>query len=161
VLSVVGILLYFWPITGFEYHYIWQHSNTEMPMQYIMSSFWEGQEGSFLLWLFWHVVLGLVLMFSAKKWESPVMAVFALVQAFLVSMLLGTQLGDFRLGSSPFVLLRDHPDFMNLPFLQNATYLANLDGRGLNPLLQNYWMTIHPPTLFLGLQPHWCRLLSP
>ncbi len=150
VLSVVGILLGLLANHRFEYHYIWQHSNTEMPMQYIMSSFWEGQEGSFLLWLFWHVVLGLVLMFSAKKWESPVMAVFALVQAFLVSMLLGTQLGDFRLGSSPFVLLRDHPDFMNLPFLQNATYLANLDGRGLNPLLQNYWMTIHPPTLFLG-----------
>jgi len=150
VLSVVGILLGLLASHRFEYHYIWQHSNTEMPMQYIMSSFWEGQEGSFLLWLFWHVVLGLILMFSAKKWESPVMAVFALVQAFLVSMLLGTQLGDFRLGSSPFVLLREHPDFMNLPFLQNASYLTNLDGRGLNPLLQNYWMTIHPPTLFLG-----------
>ena len=39
---------------------------------------------------------------------------------------------------------------MNLPFLQNAAYLERLDGRGLNPLLQNYWMTIHPPTLFLG-----------
>ncbi len=150
VLSVVGILLGLLANHRFEYHYIWQHSNTEMPMQYILSSFWEGQEGSFLLWLFWHVVLGLILMFSAKKWESPVMAVFALVQAFLVSMLLGTQLGDFRLGSNPFVLLREHPDFMNLPFLQNASYLTNLDGRGLNPLLQNYWMTIHPPTLFLG-----------
>lgn len=150
VLSVVGILLGLLASHRFEYHYIWQHSNTEMPMRYILSSFWEGQEGSFLLWLFWHVVLGLFLMFSAKKWESPVMAVFALVQAFLVSMLLGTQLGDFRLGSNPFVLLREHPDFMNLPFLQNASYLTNLDGRGLNPLLQNYWMTIHPPTLFLG-----------
>lgn len=150
VLSVVGILLGLLASHRFEYHYIWQHSNTEMPMRYILSSFWEGQEGSFLLWLFWHVVLGMFLMFSARKWESPVMAVFALVQAFLVSMLLGTQLGDFRLGSNPFVLLREHPDFMNLPFLQNASYLTNLDGRGLNPLLQNYWMTIHPPTLFLG-----------
>ncbi|MCF8257409.1 MAG: cytochrome c biogenesis protein CcsA [Flavobacteriales bacterium] len=150
VLGVVGILLGLLASHRFEYQYIWQHSNTEMPMKYILSSFWEGQEGSFLLWLFWHVVLGAILMFSARKWEPPVMAVFALVQAFLVSMLLGTQFGDLRLGSSPFVLLREHPDFMNLPFLQNASYLANLDGRGLNPLLQNYWMTIHPPTLFLG-----------
>jgi cytochrome c-type biogenesis protein CcmF len=37
-----------------------------------------------------------------------------------------------------------------LPFIQNANYLAKLNGRGLNPLLMNYWMTIHPPTLFLG-----------
>ena len=150
VLGMVGMLLYLLYNHCFEYHYIWQHSNTEMPMRYILSSFWEGQEGSFLLWLFWHMVLGMVLMFTAKKWEAPVMSVFALVQAFLVSMLLGTQLLEFRLGSNPFVLMRDHPDFMNLPFMQNASYLSNLDGRGLNPLLQNYWMTIHPPTLFLG-----------
>jgi cytochrome c-type biogenesis protein CcmF len=150
VLGMVGMLLYLLYNHCFEYHYIWQHSNTEMPMKYILSSFWEGQEGSFLLWLFWHMVLGMVLMFTSKKWEAPVMAVFALVQAFLVSMLLGTQLLEFRFGSNPFVLMRDHPDFMNLPFMQNASYLTNLDGRGLNPLLQNYWMTIHPPTLFLG-----------
>jgi len=73
------------------------------------------------------------------------------VQMFLVSMVLGINLGDvIRIGSTPFLLLREHPDFMNLPFLQNAAYLDRLDGRGLNPLLQNYWMTIHPPTLFLG-----------
>lgn len=135
----------------FEYHYVWSHSNSEMPMRYILSSFWEGQEGSFLLWLFWHAVLGGILLKSSKSWEAPVMAVFALVQMFLVSMVLGTNIGDvIRIGSNPFVLLREHPDFMNLPFLQNASYLERIDGKGLNPLLQNYWMTIHPPTLFLG-----------
>ena len=151
VFGIIGTLLYMLYNGMFEYHYVWQHSNSEMPMRYIMSSFWEGQEGSFLLWLFWHAVLGAILLKSSKTWEAPVMAVFALVQMFLVSMVLGTNFGDaFRLGSNPFLLLRDHPDFMNLPFLQNAGYLERLDGRGLNPLLQNYWMTIHPPTLFLG-----------
>lgn len=151
VFGIIGTLLYMLYNGMFEYHYIWQHSNSEMPMRYIMSSFWEGQEGSFLLWLFWHAVLGAILLITAKKWESPVMAVFALVQMFLVSMVLGINLNDIiRIGSSPFLLLRDHPDFANLPFLQNAAYLERLDGRGLNPLLQNYWMTIHPPTLFLG-----------
>ncbi len=65
-------------------------------------------------------------------------------------MLLGIYVFDYKIGSNPFILLREYPDFANLPFIQNANYLAKLDGRGLNPLLQNYWMTIHPPTLFLG-----------
>ena len=151
VFSIIGTLLYMLYNGMFEYHYVWQHSNSEMPMRYIMSSFWEGQEGSFLLWLFWHAVLGAILLKTSKTWEAPVMSVFAMVQMFLVSMVLGINIGDvIRIGSTPFLLLRDHPDFMNLPFLQNAAYLERLDGRGLNPLLQNYWMTIHPPTLFLG-----------
>lgn len=151
VFSIIATLLYMLYNGMFEYHYVWQHSNSEMPMRYILSSFWEGQEGSFLLWLFWHAVLGAILLKTSKTWEAPVMSVFAMVQMFLVSMVLGINLGDvIRIGSTPFLLLREHPDFMNLPFLQNAAYLDRLDGRGLNPLLQNYWMTIHPPTLFLG-----------
>jgi cytochrome c-type biogenesis protein CcmF len=59
-------------------------------------------------------------------------------------------LAIIKIGTNPFLLLREHPDFMNLPFVQNPNYLEKLDGRGLNPLLMNYWMTIHPPTLFLG-----------
>ncbi len=56
----------------------------------------------------------------------------------------------YKIGSNPFLLLREHSEFSNMPFVQLPNYLANLDGRGLNPLLMNYWMTIHPPTLFLG-----------
>lgn len=154
-LAVVGIAatLFFMLFNHyFEYQYVWQHSNTDMPMKYILSCFWEGQEGSFLLWTFWNVVLGLLLKRQLKSgdWEIPVMTVFALVQVFLASMILGIYVFDYRIGSNPFLLLREHPDFNNLPFIQNADYLAKLDGRGLNPLLMNYWMTIHPPTLFLG-----------
>ena len=150
VFGIIGTLFYMLLNHFFEYHYVWQHSNTEMPMRYILSCFWEGQEGSFLLWTFWHVVLGIILIFTSKTWEGPVMAVVALVQIFLASMLLGIYIFGYKIGSNPFILLREYPDFANLPFIQNANYLAKLDGRGLNPLLQNYWMTIHPPTLFLG-----------
>lgn len=150
VLGIIGILFTMLINHWFEFHYVWQHSNTEMPMRYILSCFWEGQEGSFLLWTFWHVVLGFILIFSAKNWEGPVMAVIALVQVFLASMLLGVYVFGYKIGSNPFLLLRQLPDYANLPFIQNPNYLAKLDGRGLNPLLQNYWMTIHPPTLFLG-----------
>ena len=120
-------------------------------MRYILSCFWEGQEGSFLLWSFWHVILGFILQRTSKNWEAPVMATVSIVQAFLASMLLGIFVFEYRIGSNPFtVLLRQHPDFANIPLFDNPNYLEKLDGRGLNPLLQNYWMTIHPPTLFLG-----------
>ena len=121
-----------------------------MAMKYIFACFWEGQEGSFILWTFWHVVIGLILIKTAKSYEAPVMLMLSLVQVFLASMLLGIIVFKIRIGMNPFLLLREHPDFMNLPFVKSPTYLTKLDGRGLNPLLQNYWMTIHPPTLFLG-----------
>lgn len=151
VLGIVGTLFIMLFNHYFEYQYVWQHSNKEMDMQYIASCFWEGQEGSFLLWAFWHVVLGFFLMRRSGEWEAPVMCIVSLVQVFLCSMLLGIYLFDYKIGSNPFtVLLREHPDYANLPFVQNPNYLEKLDGRGLNPLLQNYWMVIHPPTLFLG-----------
>ena len=153
-LSVVGIVFTLFVMLYnhyFEYEYVWHHSSKGMPMRYILSCFWEGQEGSFLLWTFWHVVIGLILQRTAKTFEAPVMSVISLVQAFLASMLLGIFVFEHRIGSNPFtVLLRNHPDFANIPIFQNPQYLDKLDGRGLNPLLQNYWMTIHPPTLFLG-----------
>lgn len=150
VFGIIAVMFYLLLTHRFEYHYVWQHSNTEMQMRYILSCFWEGQEGSFLLWTFWHVILGFLLIRFAKDWEPSTMAIFSVVQVFLASMLLGVYFGEFKLGSNPFILLREHPDFANMPFTKSANYLSTLDGRGLNPLLQNYWMTIHPPTLFLG-----------
>ncbi len=151
IIGIVGLLFFMLINNYFEYHYIWHHSSKQLPLRYVFSAFWEGQEGSFILWSFWHVVLGNLLIRSAKNWESTVMTVFSSIQVFLSSMILGVVIIDYKLGSNPFtVLLREHPDFQNIPLFTNANYLEKLDGRGLNPLLQNYWMTIHPPTLFLG-----------
>ncbi|WP_194972839.1 cytochrome c biogenesis protein CcsA [Aquiflexum lacus] len=131
----------------FEYFYAYSHSSKALPVHYMISSFWEGQEGAFILWIFWNVVLGLILIHTNKFWEGPVMIVFALVQAFLVSMILGVVIGDLKIGSSPFILLRDA---MSAPIFQINPDFVPEDGTGLNPLLQNIWMVIHPPTLFLG-----------
>ncbi len=154
VLGIVGTLFYLLLSHYFEYDYVWKHSSTELPLRYVFSAFWEGQEGSFILWMFWNAVLGLILMRTAKHLESGVMSVFAAVQAFLSSMILGSYLGGIKIGSSPFVLMRQTADNFGLPWTQVPDYLnkfpAFMDGTGLNPLLQNYWMTIHPPTLFLG-----------
>lgn len=131
----------------FEYFYAYSHSSEALPVHYMISSFWEGQEGSFILWIFWDVLLGLFLIHTNKSWEGPVMVVFSLVQAFLVSMILGVVIGDLKIGSSPFILLRD---VANAPIFQMNPDFVPEDGTGLNPLLQNIWMVIHPPTLFLG-----------
>ncbi len=133
----------------FEYHYAWRHSSTELPMKYIISSFWEGQEGSFLLWQFWLVVQGTVGIFTLKNYENRVMGIVSLTQVFLGSMIVGIYIGHFHLGSSPFTLLRN--EMANAPIFQLPNYMTMIkDGNGLNPLLQNYWMTIHPPVLFCG-----------
>ena len=134
----------------FEYHYAYSYSDSKLPDHYLISTFWNGQEGSFLLWMFWHAVLGIVLIHTNRFWEAPVMTVFALVQAFLSSMILGVVLPlvEFRIGSSPFILLRDV--MQNAPVFKANPEFIPVEGTGLNPLLQNYWMVIHPPTLFLG-----------
>jgi cytochrome c-type biogenesis protein CcmF len=150
--SVMGIVVTLFIIISnhyFEYHYAYAHSDKKLPAYYLISTFWNGQEGSFLLWMFWHAVIGVVLIFTNRFWEAPVMTVFALVQAFLASMILGVVIPglEFKIGSSPFILLRDAmPD----PIFKVQPDFIPADGNGLNPLLQNYWMVIHPPTLFLG-----------
>src|SRR6187431_938857 len=80
VVGIAGTLFFMLFNHFFEYQYVWQHSNTDMDMKYILSCFWEGQEGSFLLWTFWNVVLGLILKWQLKngEWEAPVMMIFAL-----------------------------------------------------------------------------------
>lgn len=153
VLGTIGTIFYMILNQMYEYQYVWQHSNSVMPLKYIFACFWEGQEGSFLLWSFWNVVLGSVLIRYAKEWEPYIMSVFALVQVFLASMLLGILIGDYRWGSSPFMLVREMQENLDMPWTKMKDYMSLplfKDGRGLNPLLQNYWMTIHPPTLFLG-----------
>ena len=131
----------------FDYHYAWSHSSRYLPFYYKLSAFWEGQEGSFLLWVFWHVILGFFIIGLTKDWESPVMFIFSLVQAFLTSMILGVVIFNIKIGSSPFMLTRE---VIQAPVFQLNPDFIPKDGSGLNPLLQNYWMVIHPPTLFLG-----------
>jgi len=151
-LAVLGIVVTLFIIIKnhyFEYHYAYSHSDKKLPAHYLISTFWNGQEGSFLLWMFWHAVLGIVIILTNKFWEGPVMTVFSVVQAFLASMILGVVLPglELKIGSSPFILLRDAmPD----PIFTIQPDFIPQDGSGLNPLLQNYWMVIHPPTLFLG-----------
>ena len=153
-LGVIALIFLLFSGHRYEFEYIWKHLNNEMPMRFVLSAFWGGQEGGFLLWMFWHNVLALIVLRRADSWQREVMAVLSAIEAFLSVMLLGIYFGDFQLGLDPFMLLREAPNNLGLPWTARADYLTSFpqfaDGKGLNPLLQNYWMTIHPPTLFLG-----------
>jgi len=160
VFSIFGILFYIIHSHLFEYKYAWQHSSLSLEFKYLLACFWEGQEGSFLLWSIWHCVLGMILMRTAKKWEAPVMTVISFAQFCLATMIAGIYVFGWKMGSNPFILLRDSGVLDNAPALHvnfdlaqplRADYLSSIkDGNDLNPLLQNYWMVIHPPVLFMG-----------
>lgn len=132
----------------FEYMYAYKHASKELEPKYLLACIWEGQEGSFLLWTIWHSILGICIIFRSKEWEAPVMTVISLAQFFLLMMLLGLYVGDVRFGSNPFTLTRNE---IAGPIFSQPNYLTFIkDGVGLNVLLRNYWMVIHPPVLFLG-----------
>jgi cytochrome c-type biogenesis protein CcmF len=279
VLSIFGViatLFYLIYTHDYRYHYVWSHSSNELPVKYMISCFWEGQEGSFLLWTFWHSILGTITLYGSKQWGSLVTSIIAAVNLILASMILGVYLpawggkciylaavlvpvgylamrlfrgedshgakgalllagvmvgllsaylalsgkagfvqegwrelfrggdpgyiatfvlvaltiggvaaalvrhfvqektfmgdrgellslftvtalalvvmhsefGTWKIGSSPFISLRDA--FQDAPIFQSDPNFTPVNGKGLNSLLQNYWMVIHPPTLFLG-----------
>jgi len=153
-LTLLGAIASLYYLIGnhcFEYSYVWQYSSVDMPVKYIISCFWAGQEGSYLVWAFWQGIIGLILLRTAKEWKTWVVPVFETGQIFLISMVLGLEFGSFSIGGSPFGLLRDMPSNAGEELFKQANYLSFLtDGNGLNPLLENIWMIIHPPSLFLG-----------
>ncbi|HEX2628580.1 MAG TPA: cytochrome c biogenesis protein CcsA, partial [Chitinophagaceae bacterium] len=160
--AVVAVFLILYSLIAnhsYEYNYVWKYSGNDLEPKYIFSSLWSASEGSFLLWTVWHGVLGIALMFTAKKWEGPVMMVISFAQLCLATMLIGLYINNVKIGSSPFALLRETGALDNAPILQDVLVPGQLrhdyltlikDGNGLNLLLQNYWMVIHPPVLFLG-----------
>jgi cytochrome c-type biogenesis protein CcmF len=136
VLVTSGILLAQFVRHDFTNSYVYSYSDRSLPLHYLISCFYAGQEGSFLFWVLCSSIIGLVLQRAAAKrgGESWVLAVYMTVQTALLLLVVA---------KSPFRFLWD-----TFPQVSPGTVVP--DGRGLNPLLQNFWMVIHPPTLFLG-----------
>ncbi len=148
IIIVFGIMIYICANHLFEYMYAYKHASLELEYRYLLSCIWEGQEGSFLLWAIWHAVLGSIIIKKGKEWEAPVLSVVSLAQMFLSLMVLGVYFGNIKVGNSPFTLTRNE---IVAPIFNQPNYLNFVkDGIGLNILLRNYWMVIHPPILFLG-----------
>jgi len=151
IVSVFGILYFIVSHHYHEYFFAWNHSSLSLLPKYLLACIWEDQSGSFLLWNIWHCVLGWIIIWKNKKWEAPVMTAINFAQFCIATMLLGIYFFGTKIGSDPFSLLRhqleapvlfQNPDYLQLPKIH--------EGNDLNTLLQNYWMVIHPPVLFLG-----------
>jgi cytochrome c-type biogenesis protein CcmF len=125
VLATSAILMALILQHRFDVAYVASYSSRDLPFHFLLSCFWAGQEGSFLLWIFWGSLIGLFVWRSAKELEAPVMIVYLSTFLALVAILCK---------QSPFRLLATVPP----------------DGAGLNPLLQDNWMVIHPPVMFAG-----------
>lgn len=126
----------------YQYSYAFEHTDNSLGMTHDflhnwlrVAASWSGQEGSFLLWAMWTALIGFLVFARAGKYESRVMPCFVSVLTFLCGILIW---------QSPFLrFLATHPNRQEWPGVP-------LDGAGLNASLQNYWMTIHPPTIFFG-----------
>ncbi len=125
-----GLLMYLLVTHDYRLTYVWAYSDNSLPTHFLISSFWGGQEGSFLLWVFFGVLLGLPLLRYARGYESRVMVFYNLT---LLSLLV--------------LLVKQNPFAFHEGLTTN---MLPLDGQGLNPLLQNPWMVIHPPIMFVG-----------
>jgi cytochrome c-type biogenesis protein CcmF len=153
IITIFAIVFYICSHHLYEYMYAYKHASMELEKKYLLACIWEGQEGSFLLWAICHSFLGALIMLKRKSamvngWEAPVMTVISLAQFFLLMMILGVYVFDVRIGNSLFTLTRNE---INAPIFSQPNYLSFIkDGMGLNILLRNYWMVIHPPVLFLG-----------
>jgi cytochrome c-type biogenesis protein CcmF len=115
----------------FEYWYVASYSSLNLDTFYKVSGLWAGQRGSLLFWLLLLCFFAAIAIFSNRKKNREFMPYVAgtllgLTTFFLVVLLFADVNPYEKLGFTP------------------------VDGNGLNPQLQNYWMTIHPPTLYLG-----------
>ena len=137
VVAVSALLMIYILQHRFEFNYIASYSSRDLPIELLITTFWAGQEGSFMLWALFAALIGLVLQwFTRKKGiEAEAMTFYTTIVAFLLLLILV---------KSPFQYVWDVPA-NNLP----KGFIPQ-DGRGLNPLLQNFWMIIHPPILFVG-----------
>jgi len=125
-----AILIYLLVTRDFQVEYVYKHVSSYQPTIYNFSAFWAGQEGSLLLWLWLLTIFSFAIARrkddATQELKPYALAVLALCQLFNGLLLL----------------------FVSNPFATYAT--APLEGRGLNPLLENLWMVIHPPVVFVG-----------
>ena len=125
-----GILIHALVISNFSIFYVWRHSSTDMPLIYKITSFWGGLEGSLLFWTlvqsFFAMIVAFRYQYSNREIIPYVITTLNAIMAFLLVLLIGW--------SNPLDLQAVVPK----------------EGQGLNPLLQNPAMAIHPPALYLG-----------
>lgn len=126
-----GALFYLFAVNDFTVQYVVHNSNTTLPLMYRLSAVWGSHEGSLLLWIwllaFWGVA---VAMFSRQMPEEAVARVLGVM-------------GLISIGFLVFIIFTSNPFLRTFPDVP-------VDGRELNPLLQDVGLIFHPPLLYMG-----------
>ncbi|WP_129672210.1 heme lyase CcmF/NrfE family subunit [Candidatus Chloroploca sp. Khr17] len=132
VVMVYSLLITLFVARRFDIEYVNNYSSLDLNFFFTVAASWAGQPGSFLIWILWGAIAAALLVRRSKHFEPYTLLVIQAIQAGLLI---------FVLILNPFK-----------PLLDATTGLAltPADGRGLNPLLHNFWMIIHPPVLFIG-----------
>ncbi len=119
-------MLYYLVTRSFQIVYVASYTDRDLPLIYVVSALWAGPEGSLL---FWSWILSVFITLLLRRGRTLALIgsiVISSINIFLTALLITV--------SNPFVRFSFTPQ----------------DGRGLNPLLQNPYMAIHPPLIFLG-----------
>jgi cytochrome c-type biogenesis protein CcmF len=141
-LFVIGCGTFFVPFAAiltlfirdqFQFQYVFNHGDTITELKYKIAGVWTAQEGSFLLWAVCTSLFGLLTLRGSGVYRRAYASTFAVVLCIL---------GGILAFESPFGLLKD--------VVQNGEVLIPPRGNGMVPSLQNYWVVIHPPVIFLG-----------
>lgn len=137
IIALIGctvfLLAYAFQSHDFRIRYVARYSDRSMSPLYLWTALWGGQDGSILWWSF--LLSGYTLAFTLwiknkyRELQPVIFATLASIFAFFALLML----------------------FAANPFSTSFATSAPADGEGLNPLLQNYWMAIHPPALYMGL----------
>jgi cytochrome c-type biogenesis protein CcmF len=125
-----GCLTYSFAANDFSVAYVVEHSNSALPLHYRIAGVWGGHEGSLLLWT---LMLGV--------WMTAVSLFSGQLPEAMTARVLGV-MGIVSAGFLAFMLFTSNPFDRQFP--------AALDGRDLNPLLQDPGMVVHPPMLYMG-----------
>ena len=127
----IFLLAYSFTVDDFSVKYIAGHSNSLLPYYFKISAVWGGHEGSMLFWVFaltsWTLAVGLFSKQLEKEFVARVLAI----------------MGMIAVGFILFTLLTSNPFERLLPNFP-------MEGRDLNPLLQDIGLIIHPPMLYMG-----------
>lgn len=158
MISAAALLVYLIMTHQFHYAYVWNYSSTDLPGPLLFSTFYAGQEGSFSLWAFYTSLVGVALMWysSRKGYEPELMFIYSMILSFLLLMLIVKNPFAYIWDLFPKDLIHTGPipaSVTNFVWLDQAKGIWAQypnEGKGLNPLLQNYWMVIHPQVLFIG-----------
>ncbi|MEO8520844.1 MAG: heme lyase CcmF/NrfE family subunit [Acidobacteriota bacterium] len=125
------VMVHAFVTNNYAVKYVQRYSDTVQPLFYKIASYWGGLDGSIMFWVFLLGIFGSIAVHTNRERHRElipyVVAVIAAVEMFFLFLMV----------------------VHNNPF---TTYLgqAPADGKGLNPLLQNFYMAIHPPSLYIG-----------